>query len=127
MELLREYQQWYNELEITNGDKWQNSGKMFVSDNGAVMHPDSPTGWMSKFAKRHGLPHTYPHKFRHTMASLLYFYGVDGMATSKRLGHAHVSTTENNYAQKIHKADEMAAEILADTILCNANSQTESK
>ena len=30
---------------------------MFAQDNGEPMHPDSVTDWLSKFSKRHGLPH----------------------------------------------------------------------
>lgn len=54
------------------------------------MHPDSVTDWLSKFSKRHGLPHINPHAFRHTMASMLFFNSVDGVSISKRLGHAQV-------------------------------------
>lgn len=33
---------------------------MFAQDNGEPMHPDSVTDWLSKFSKRHGLPHIIP-------------------------------------------------------------------
>jgi len=51
------------------------------------------------------------------MASLLYFNGVDGIAISKRLGHAKVSTTTDIYSHIIKQADEQAAESIADAIL----------
>ncbi|MCL1882160.1 MAG: tyrosine-type recombinase/integrase [Defluviitaleaceae bacterium] len=117
MALLREYRLWYMELQMMNGDKWENSGYLFVKENGSPMHPDSITDWMGKFANRHGLPRINPHKFRHTMASLLYFSGADAVAVSKRLGHAKVSTTQNIYAHFIAQADEQAAESIADAIL----------
>jgi len=41
------------------------------------MHPDIPTDWLAKFAKRRGLPPIHPYKFRHTQASLLISEGVD--------------------------------------------------
>ena len=72
---------------------------------------------MGKFAARHSLPHVNPHKFRHTMASLLYFSGADSVAISKRLGHAAVSTTQNIYAHFIEEADEQSAESIADAVL----------
>ena len=62
------------------------------------MQPGSVTDWLAKFSKRHGLPHINPHAFRHAMASMLYFNGVDSVSISKRLGHAQVSTTANIYA-----------------------------
>ena len=30
MQLLREYRAWYNELRLKNGDRWQDSGFLFV-------------------------------------------------------------------------------------------------
>ena len=117
MELLREYKDWYSEFQAANGDRWQNSGFLFVQDNGEPAHPDSLNTWLRKFSKRHALPPINPHKFRHTMASLLYFSGVDGIAISKRLGHAKVSTTTDIYSHIIKQADEQAAESIADAIL----------
>ena len=81
------------------------------------MHPDSVTDWLNKFSKRHHLPHINPHAFRHTMASMLYFNGVDSVSISKRLGHAQVSTTANIYAHVVEEADKKNADILADIFL----------
>ena len=84
------------------------------------MHPDSITDWLSKFSRRHDLPHINPHAFRHTMASMLYFSGVDSVSISKRLGHAQVSTTANIYAHVMESADRKNADILADVFLKKA-------
>lgn len=93
---------------------------MFAQDNGKPMHPDSVTDWLSKFSKRHGLPHINPNAFRHTMASMLYFNGVDSVSISKRLGHAQVSTTANIYAHVMEEADQKNADILAEIFLKQA-------
>ena len=58
--------------------------------------------------------------FRHTMASMLYFNGVDSVSISKRLGHAQVSTTANIYAHVMEAADKKNADILADVFLKRA-------
>ena len=112
-----EYRTWYTQQRLINGDRWVNSGYVFIQDNGQPMNPDSFTGWMAKFSKKYGLPHIHPHKFRHTMASLLYFNGLDSVAISKRLGHAKVSTTTDIYSHIIKQADERASECIADVIL----------
>lgn len=70
------------------------------------MHPDSVTDWLGKFSQRHNLPHINPHAFRHTMASMLYYSGVDSVSISQRLGHAQVSTTANIYAHVMEHADQ---------------------
>lgn len=55
----------------------------------------------------------------HSMASLLYFNGVDSVSISKRQGHAQVSTTANIYAHVMEAADKKNADILAEVLLKN--------
>lgn len=117
MQLLRQYRAWFYELRFKNGDQWHDTGYVFTRDNGDLMNPDSITQWLGKFSRRHGLPNIHPHKFRHTMASLLIYNGTDALTVSKRLGHAKVSTTTDIYAHAIKQADERAAESIADILL----------
>jgi len=117
MILLRQYRAWQNGEGLRLGAYYQNQGFVFAQDNGKPMHPDSVTDWMNKFSKRHDLPHLNPHAFRHTMASMLYFNGVDSVSISKRLGHAQVSTTANIYAHVMEEADQRSADILVDVFL----------
>ena len=117
MQLLRKYKTWQTEERLRLGEYYENQGFVFAQDNGKPMHPDSVTDWLNKFSTRHGLPHINPHAFRHTMASMLYFNGVDSVSISKRLGHAQVSTTANIYAHVMEEADQKSAEILSDIFL----------
>ena len=55
-----------------------------------------------------------------TMASMLYFNGVDSVSISKRLGHAQVSTTANIYAHVLEGADQRNADILSEMFLKKA-------
>lgn len=120
MHLLRQYRAWQSTERLRLGEYFQDQGFVFSQDNGKPMHPDSVTDWLKKFSKRHDLPHIHPHSFRHTMASMLYFNGVDSVSISKRLGHAQVSTTANVYAHIIEEADQKNADILADVFLKKA-------
>lgn len=120
MQLLRQYRAWQNEERLRLGEYYDHQGFVFSQDNGKPMHPDSVTSWLGKFSKRHGLPHVNPHAFRHTMASMLYFNGVDSVSISKRLGHSKVSTTTDIYAHVIAAADQKNADILADIFLKKA-------
>ena len=117
MQLLKQYRVWQAQERLRLGEYYQDQGFLFAQDNGKPMHPDSVTDWLKKFSKRHGLPHINPHAFRHTMASMLYFNGVDSVSISKRLGHAQVSTTANIYAHVMEEADQKNADILADVFL----------
>ena len=73
--------------------KWKALVHMLLITD-APMHPDSVTDYLKKLSRRYGLPHLNPHAFRHTMASMLYYNGVDSVSISKRLGHAQVSTPQ---------------------------------
>lgn len=117
MDLLKQYRRWYMELKFKNGDRWHDTGFLFVKENGEPMIPDGITAWLSEFSKRHDLPHINPHAFRHTMASILINSGKDVVSVSKRLGHAKVSTTTDIYSHIIMEADEQASECLADVML----------
>lgn len=117
VQLLHQYRAWQNGERLRLGEYWQDQGFVFCQDDGSPMHPDSVPNWLSKFSKRHGLPHINAHAFRHTMASMLYFNGMDSVSISHRLGHAQVSTTANIYAHVIEEADRQSADILSEALL----------
>lgn len=106
---LKAYQAWHDGLHVKNGDQWIDTGYVFTRDNGALMNPDNITQWIGDFSKKVGL-HVYPHKFRHSMASLMIANHVNIVTVSKRLGHAKVSTTSDIYSHAIKEADARAAE-----------------
>ena len=117
LQLRREYRAWYNELNLKNGDRWQESGFLFVKNDGTPIHPDSFAGWLRKFTKRHDLPHLHPHGFRHTNASILIQNGVDVVTVAERLGHSDVSTTLDIYSHAINEAKARASNTLAEVML----------
>lgn len=114
--LLKEYRLHNKQLKLLNGDRWHNSDFVFVQDNGEVMNPQTITAWLAKFSVRHNLKHINPHAFRHTMASVLYYNGIDCITISKRLGHAKVSTTTDIYSHIMAKADEEASNCISDIL-----------
>lgn len=120
VQLLRQYRAWQTAERLRLGEYYQNRDFVFCQDNGNPMHPDSITTWLTRFSKRHDLPHVNAHAFRHTMASMLYFNGVDSVSISARLGHAQVSTTANIYSHVMESADKKNADILAEVLLKKA-------
>ena len=115
--LLREYRAEREHLRELNGDRWQDTGFLFTRDNGQVMHPDSITAWLSKFSKRHDLPHINPHAFRHTVASVLIANHTDVVTVARQLGHSSPATTEMYYAHLIEQSRVQAGECIADVML----------
>ncbi len=121
MKLLRDWKAFQKKDTETKGGFYRNaSGLLFTQENGLPMCPESVTTWLNRFAKRHGLHHINPHKFRHTMASMLIYQRVDPVSVSKRLGHAQVSTTTDIYAHVIAEADRQNADLLAGILLVNS-------
>ena len=117
---LKAYKHHQTEEFFRNGIPHKINNFVFTQIDGTPMHPDSITDYLNKFSKKYNLPHINAHAFRHTMASLLYFNGVDSVSISKRLGHAQVSTTANIYAHVIEEADQKNADILSDIFLKKA-------
>lgn len=116
MDLLRQYRVWQLETRLVYGDRWNDSPYVFTGECGGYMSPETLSGYLSRFEKKYNLPHIHAHKFRHSMASVLYFSGADPVSISKRLGHAQVSTTQNIYSHLIEQADTQSAERIADAI-----------
>lgn len=117
MNLLRQHRREQLRLQLLNGDRWVHSGYVFTQDNGERMSPDSITGWLSDFSRRHGLPHINPHAFRHTVASVLLANGTDIVTVSKQLGHASITTTESFYSHIIEENKAKASECIADVLI----------
>ena len=120
MQLLKQYKAWQAQERLRLGEYYRDQGFLFSREDGRPINPSGIEKWLRGFSKRHNLPHINPHAFRHTMASLLYFNGVDSVSISKRLGHSQVSTTADIYAHIIEEADQRNAEILSDIFLKKA-------
>ena len=116
---LKAYQLEQRKEFLKNGVPY-NKGFVFTQYDGKPLHPDSVTNFLTKFSKKYDLPHINAHAFRHTMASLLYYNGMDSVSISKRLGHAQVSTTANIYAHIMQEADQKNADILSDVLFKKA-------
>ena len=138
--LLQQYHTEWENMRRTCGTMWNSflqipNGKgkitnqcaefLFVKDDsdkaGYPMHPDSLTGWLSEFSKRHGLPHINPHAFRHTLASVLCMQNVDITTISKWLGHKNVTTTLNIYEHILEQGKEQVVSCVSDVILKKHN------
>lgn len=114
--MLKEYRIWQIEQRLMLGDRWTDCGRLFTTQEGSPMHPDTLPRWFDKFLKRRELPHITLHGLRHTCASLMIASRVDIRTVSKRLGHAQVSTTGNIYAHQIQSADAAAADAIELTL-----------
>jgi integrase len=110
LSLLMDYKRWWIEQRFFNGNRWIETNKLFIKENGGCMHPDSITDYTAKFYKANNLPQFSPHSLRHSNISLMIANGVDIKTVSARAGHANISTTGNIYTHQIKSANARAAE-----------------
>lgn len=115
--MLKRYRIWQMEERLKYGDLWEGTNYVFPNQTGGAMRPDNVTLWLSRFAKRHGLPHINPHAFRHTAASIMIANGVDVVTVSKMLGHSKPTTTMDIYSHAVEESKRKATECIADVIL----------
>ncbi len=107
--MLLEYKTWQDKQRAQVGDAWEDQdGRVFTTDTGAPLFPDSVTQWFSNFIARTGMPKVTVHSLRHTYASLMIADGVPLVVVSRQLGHAQASTTANIYAHAIASAQAKA-------------------
>ena len=116
MDMLREYRVWQEGEADKLGDKWENSGRVFTSEKGGVINPDTVSSWFHKFVISNDLPYVSIHSLRHTHATILISSGVPITTAAKRLGHTTAATTTKVYAHTIASVDAKAAEFM-DSIL----------
>lgn len=120
---LKLYRKYQMEMRLRVGDRWQETDRIFTTDFGAPLHPDTLSRWFSAFVKAHSdvLPPISLHSLRHTNATLQIASGVPITTVSKRLGHASSVTTGRIYAHAIRSADEAAAEALENILTPTLN------
>lgn len=115
--LLKEYKIEQNKYKLMRGiPDYNKEGYLFIQDNGNVMYPSTLNHWVKRFELAEDLPHIYPHKFRHSQASILFASGIDSITVSGRLGHAQNSTTTNIYGHVMNKADKRASDAIASAL-----------
>lgn len=114
--ILSEYKNWYNEQRLINGDRWINSNRLFIKENGLPLYPNTVNEWLQAIIQKHKLKHFTPHSLRHTNITLQIMAGVPIKQISQRAGHSQTSTTSNIYAHSIKTADEIASQVLDDIL-----------
>lgn len=127
MQMLRRHKAKQSEWRLSVGDLWQDHGYVFTRNDGTAKDPSCVNRFLSDFCRRHGLPHINPHRFRHTVASVLLTSGVDVLTVSKLLGHADTSTTTDIYGHAIDEAKTKAAECVAEIMLKQKKSTVKQK
>ena len=109
---LKVYRTWQRKTFLSIGQPWEESGQVFVTQNGTPMHPDTLTSWFGSFIKTTDLPQIHIHSLRHTNATLQIANGVAVTTVAGTLGHSTANTTTKVYAHAIQSAAAASAEMM---------------
>ena len=80
------------------------------------MHPQSPTRYLEKFAQRYGVADLYPHKLRHSFASVAITYGADIASVSEKLGHSDKAVPLRMYTHADQESMKRASNIFRSAL-----------
>lgn len=111
MHLLRE-------LKETASSEWVFTQNDFVEP----MNPQSPTRYLSRFAKRYGIEGLHPHKLRHSFASVAIVNGADIASVSEKLGHSDKAVTLRMYTHADRNSIDRASNIFREALRSAQNS-----
>lgn len=90
---------------------------VFTQDGSAEpMHPQSPTRYLKKFAKRNDIENLHPHKLRHSFASIAITNGADIASVSEKLGHSDKAVTLRMYTHADQESINRASNIFRDAL-----------
>jgi integrase len=98
------------------GPAWQDSGYVFTSEDGRLLHPQQVTVTFKRLAREAGLPMIRLHDLRHTAATLALTAGIHPKVVSERLGHASIGITLDTYSHVGEGLQEEAASKVAGLI-----------
>ena len=119
LNILKRFQKEQLERKLKLGSKWGNSKRVFTTDYGYDMHPDTPSQAFQSIIKRNNLKRITFHGLRHTSISLMISEGIQVQVISKKAGHSSVNVTHNTYSHFFDSEFKKCASVM-DNILKEA-------
>ena len=96
--LLKQYKKEQMELKLKLGNKWGKSKRVFTTDYGFDMHPETPSKIFKSIIEKYNLKKIKFHALRHTSISLMISKGIQTQVISKKAGHSSVQITHSTYS-----------------------------
>lgn len=118
--ILKAYKTEQLENKLKLGNKWENSKRIFTTNLGGDMHPDTPSQILEKTIKKYELKKISFHGLRHTSISLQISSGIQSQIISKRAGHSSVTTTHSIYSHFFDNEFQEVANKMNDILSVNA-------
>lgn len=106
---LRTHHRRQLEERMALGNSWQDTGLVFVCEDGRPIHPQRLSQWFAQQVRKAGLPPIRLHDVRHSYSTALIRAGVPVKTVSQRIGHASPTITMTIYQHVLPGDDEQAA------------------
>jgi integrase len=102
------------------GEAWQETGYIFVQENGLPLYPTTVTSLFLKLSESAGLRPIRLHDLRHIHATELLRLGEPLHVVAKRLGHRDAMVTATIYAHVSSEQSETASSRFANAVSGNS-------
>ncbi len=113
VEALRSHRESQHAERLHAGQLWQDTGFVFVREDGVAYHPERITMMFKRAIRAAGLPMIRLHDLRHTSATIALVAGVHPKVVQERLGHASINITLDTYSHVVQGLQHDAAEQIA--------------
>lgn len=103
------------------GFKWQGSKRIFTTDYGSDIHPDTPSKILDKIINKYGLKKITFHGLRHTNVILMIDKGIQTQIISRKVGHSSVQTTDRIYSHFFEDEFKNVPNVMEEFLTVKAN------
>lgn len=103
------------------GESWQDSGYVFVREDGSPYHPESISQRFDRLCGRAEVRRIRLHDLRHTAATLMLEDGTPVKVAAEMLGHSNPAVTQATYQHVLPGMAEAAGERLSGRLLGSAS------
>lgn len=114
IEILKKYKKEQQEKQMKLGSQWIQTNRVFTTEFGGDIHPDTPTKIFQKIIKKYNLKHLTFHGLRHSGISHMIECGVPISVISRKVGHSSVQVTDTYYSHFFDDEFKQAANSMND-------------
>lgn len=107
--ILKELKEWQDKERENRGDKWVESDRLFIRDNGEACNPTSGGKWLKEVLLENNLKLVSPHSLRHTNITMLLRANVPVKIVSRWAGHSNPDITLKIYAHYLDEDEEVCS------------------
>lgn len=121
VQILKKHQKQQLKQKLLLGSKWQGRKRIFTTEYGADMHPDTPTKILDQVIKKHNLKRITFHGLRNTNVTLMISKGIQTQIISRKVGHSSVQTTDRIYSHFFKDEFKDVANVMEEFLTVKTN------